>query len=284
MNAWGALSGLCVALGSTSVLLYDGPWRARQFYARVHAILHPRSGRSAIRSFLHRHAGTQADRIEQRQRRAGINADAAAHFLQCAVGAAVGLAIGTALIAVLTQLQQVRRPAALIVLLAVTVASGWLVVDHRLSRSVAKRQAAASIALPSFVESLALAVTAGASLPHALEIVVTRSDDVLAEQIAATASPIHVDTALTALRDGLPQPAVARLADAIDIALERGTPIADVLHAQAIDAREESRRLLLERAGRREVGMLIPVIFFVLPAVVIVALYPGFRELSSIAT
>jgi tight adherence protein C len=36
--------------------------------------------------------------------------------------------------------------------------------------------------------------------------------------------------------------------------VERGTPLAEVLRAQAVDVREAGKRLLLESAGKREIG------------------------------
>lgn len=41
-------------------------------------------------------------------------------------------------------------------------------------------------------------------------------------------------------------------------ALERGTPLAQTLQAQALDAREAAKRELLEAAGRKEISMLVP--------------------------
>jgi tight adherence protein C len=75
-------------------------------------------------------------------------------------------------------------------------------------------------------------------------------------------------------------PALARFVDGIAIAVERGTPLAEVLRAQAVDVREEGRRRLLETAGRKEIAMLLPVVFFVLPVTVVFALFPGFYNLS----
>ena len=47
-------------------------------------------------------------------------------------------------------------------------------------------------------------------------------------------------------------PLVARFAQGIAVAIERGTPLADVLHAQAADVREAGRREL--HRGRRPVA------------------------------
>jgi tight adherence protein C len=40
------------------------------------------------------------------------------------------------------------------------------------------------------------------------------------------------------------------------------------------------KRLLLESAGKREIGMMVPVVFFVLPVTIVFALFPGFYGLS----
>lgn len=285
MNGSGALAGLCISMGLTSIVMYDGPWRARRFHDRIHRALHPQRFRQRVAIDVVRRIGaTRSNRIEQRQRQAGVPIAAATHVLQCAIGVTIGVAVGMVGVVALTSLHQVRQPVALVLLLGLAGLSGWLWVDYRLSQAMRRRQHAAAVALPAFVESLALAVTAGAALPRALQLVAQRNRDVLSETLTRMPSGLGLDQLLRALGDTFPSPAIARLVDALSIALERGTPIAEVLHAQARDAREESRRLLLERAGRREVGMLIPVIFFVLPAVVVVALYPGFQELASLAT
>ena len=75
-------------------------------------------------------------------------------------------------------------------------------------------------------------------------------------------------------------PALSRFVDGMAIAVERGTPLADVLRAQAMDVREQGRRALLEAGGRKEIAMLVPVVFLVLPVTVVFALFPGFYNLS----
>jgi tight adherence protein C len=67
------------------------------------------------------------------------------------------------------------------------------------------------------------------------------------------------------------------------VALERGTPLADVLHSQAADVREASRRALLETGARKEVAMMVPVVFLVLPVTVLFSLYPGLVGLSFVS-
>jgi tight adherence protein C len=72
---------------------------------------------------------------------------------------------------------------------------------------------------------------------------------------------------------------LARFVDGMVIAVERGTPLADVLRAQAQDVRESSRRAIMEAGGRKEIGMMVPVVFLILPITVLFAVYPGFALL-----
>ena len=88
------------------------------------------------------------------------------------------------------------------------------------------------------------------------------------------------DLALRGVADRSGSPDVERFVDGIIVAVERGTPLTDVLRAQAADSRAAQRRALLETAGRRDVLMLVPVVFFILPTVVAIALFPGMRTLQ----
>jgi tight adherence protein C len=81
----------------------------------------------------------------------------------------------------------------------------------------------------------------------------------------------------------VPIPVVVRFVDGLVVAVERGTPLAEVLRAQAADVREQRKRQLIEAGGRKEVLMLVPVVFLILPVVVLFALYPGYFSLTQIA-
>ena len=47
------------------------------------------------------------------------------------------------------------------------------------------------------------------------------------------------------------------------------------LRAQAQDVREMGRRELMEAAGRKEIQMMVPLVFGILPLTVIFAVFPG---------
>jgi tight adherence protein C len=284
MTGWGGLLGLLFGLGAYLAVAAYGPLFARTYVLRVEAYLQtePAMSQASYVGFLGR---SRAERIELRQLRAGHPTDAAAHLLQVALWCAGALTLGSGLLATLLALGSLHQPAAALPLLVVCVVTGWLLADRRLDAAAKRRRERAVVELPGIAETLAIAVSAGAALPHACELVAGQAGEVMAGELGLVVDAVRhgvpIDRALAEVGTRLPVPAVQRFLDAMRIALDRGTPIVDVLHAQAADARNESRRLLMERAGRREIAMLIPVVFFVLPAVVVIALYPGFRELTS---
>ncbi len=55
-----------------------------------------------------------------------------------------------------------------------------------------------------------------------------------------------------------------------------------MLRAQAADVREFGKRALLEVGGRKEISMMVPVVFLLLPVTVLFALYPGLLTLVSL--
>jgi tight adherence protein C len=67
------------------------------------------------------------------------------------------------------------------------------------------------------------------------------------------------------------------------VALARGTPLADVLTSQAADVREAAKRTLIETGARKEVAMMIPVVFLLMPVTLLFAFYPGVIGLQLLA-
>jgi len=132
---------------------------------------------------------------------------------------------------------------------------------------------------PPVAGLLALAVAAGGSPVVALDRVVSRSGGDLSADLARVLAQVRTGEPVGSAFDELAAtsglPLVSRFAQGIATAVERGTPLADVLHAQAADVREAGRRGLIESAARREVLMMVPVVFLVLPVTILFAFWPG---------
>ncbi len=195
----------------------------------------------------------------------------------------VGLAVGLALSLVLAA----RGSASLVPLLVVVIVSavtGVLMCDRRLTSAVATREQRMLVEFPTIAELLALSVAAGEGAVGALERVTSRSQGELARELGRALSDARAGQPLVAalerVADRSELPELRRFVDGVAIAVERGTPLAEVLRAQAVDVREASRRRLLEAGARKEILMMLPVVFMLLPLTVFFALFPGFYGLS----
>jgi tight adherence protein C len=170
------------------------------------------------------------------------------------------------------------------VVCAVAFVSGVLARDTWLTSQVRARERRILAELPTVAELLALAVAAGESPVAALDRVVRRSGGDLSADLGRVLAAVRTGEPVAAAFDRMAAtsglPLVARFAQGVAVAVERGTPLADVLHAQAADVREAGRRELIETAARKEVLMMVPVVFLVMPVTVLFAFWPGVIGLS----
>ncbi len=225
--------------------------------------------------------------LERRLIRAGERPDVVRFRLSQVTAASVTAGSGLLLCLVLVAAGREFAvvPALLLIVLAGSI--GWLGADYQLTRRIGRRNDLIRSSLPPVAELLALAVASGESTQSALERVVRTMSGPLADECAQacaeTSTGVGFIESLEHMADRCDVPSIRRFVDGISIAVSRGTPLADVLRAQAADARADHHRLLLEAAGRKEVLMLIPLVFLILPTVVLVALFPAMSALTSVA-
>jgi tight adherence protein C len=86
---------------------------------------------------------------------------------------------------------------------------------------------------------------------------------------------VPLTDALQRCASTLELPALSRVVEQLVTALDRGSPLVEVLRAQAQDSRDDAKRQLIESAGRKEVAMLVPLVFLILPVTVVFALFPA---------
>ncbi|YAL82467.1 type II secretion system F family protein [Dermacoccaceae bacterium W4C1] len=216
--------------------------------------------------------------VRRRLERAGQPTDVEGFRAQQAVwGVTAGIA-GSAL----ALLRVFAAGTSLVVALALvllSVAAGVVARDQKLSRDARRREERILAEFPSLAEMLALAITAGEGAAAALDRVTRLSRGELSGELgrclADARAGASLPEALQGLADRTGIPSLARFVDGIVVAVERGTPLADVMRAQAQDARDASKQLLIEEGGRREIAMMIPVVFLVLPVTIAFAVYPG---------
>lgn len=223
-------------------------------------------------------------RLANRLRQAGLTLTVPQYRVQQLITAAAAASVAAAAAGVLALTGSGMN---LLLGIACTVAAGVLGValrDQWLSMRVNRRRGRLLIEFPTIAELLALSVSAGETVQGAFDRIsrTTRGD--LAGEFATTMSQVRTgesfSEALRQMSSRIEVPHIARFLDGVVVAVERGTPLADVLRSQAADAREVTTRELMESAGRREIGMLAPVVFGILPLTVLFAIFPGLSLLN----
>ena len=220
-----------------------------------------------------------SDSVRRRLERAGRSPDLEEFRAEQIVWGAVGLLGGGAFATLLWW----RHSASVGPLVVLVMAAGLVCFagrDWLLGRDADHREQLMLAEFPTIADLLALSVAAGEGPVAALERVVRISSGALSDELRRTLADVRAGSGLSEALGGLATrtdlPPLARFVDGVVVAVERGTPLAEVLKAQAQDVREASRRALVETAGRKEIGMMVPVVFLVLPVTVLFAVYPGF--------
>lgn len=227
--------------------------------------------------------GSPTTELQRKLLRAGRRETSEQFRIMQVAWGAVGLAGGIAGALLLAATRQ-PPPVTLLVLVALTSISMVLLCDYRLGQQVRRREEEMMLEFPTIAELLALSVGAGEGPVGALERVSRSARGELTSELqitlAAVRSGVPLTAALEALADRTGVSTLARFAEGVAVAVERGTPLADVLRAQAQDVREASRRSLMELGGKKEVLMLVPVVFLILPVTVVFAVFPSLITLQ----
>lgn len=226
------------------------------------------------------------DTIARRLRQAGSTASVERFRGEQLAWAAGAFAIASAL-AILAPSFGALPTVVRIALPFLAAALGAVVRDWMLQRAARRRLARISAELPTVLEFLTLSLTAGEGMLDAIRRVgrLGNGAGVLPTEFAATVASVGTGVplgqALARLRDDLDHPALSRALDQVLGALERGAPLSSVLRSQAGDARDEAKRTIIEQAGRKEVAMLVPLVFLILPVTIAFALFPGYLVLQA---
>lgn len=299
LAVWGAVLGLTLALGL--VLVWLGLPMSRQVdlgdriepyldraprRSRLLALDDPRPWQASdVLVPLASRAGRLLDRVlggadsvRARQQRAGQAPDLDGFRVQQVLWgvSASALALLTATLLWWTRGASV---AALTVLVGCAFLAGVVARDTLLTRAATRRERQIMAEFPAVAELLALSVTAGEGTAQALERVARLSRGQLTAELDLCLAEARTGASLPEALQGMSRRTglapVVRFVDGLVVAMQRGTPLGDVLRAQAADAREAARQALIEEGGKKEISMMVPVVFLVLPVTVLFAVYPG---------
>jgi tight adherence protein C len=168
----------------------------------------------------------------------------------------------------------------------VAFALGFVLPDWDLDRRATRRHGLVLMELPTILDMLTLATSAGMALEQALEEVARQSEGVVAQELRVVARELalgqrrNLPDALSGLGERLGTPEVNHILGRMSAAYEQGLPLAQTLPAHARALRERQQLHIVEEGGKAAVRMLLPVALLILPALFVVVLLPAAAELT----
>ena len=138
--------------------------------------------------------------------------------------------------------------------------------------------------LVNILQMLSIMISAGESPMMALRYISQRSVGYIPKLIDQSFSKYENGRNLAqtleqiAIATGSSQ--VRRLTNSIQIAIQRGTPILDVLNNQVQSLNKQINLALLKKSGKSEIALLIPVVFLILPVSISFAIWPSIYGLN----
>lgn len=163
----------------------------------------------------------------------------------------------------------------------------YLIIDRKLDNQVKRFREQQEAEFPALIELMTLAIAAGETPISAFARVADRSNASLAREFKSVIEkvklgrPFHV--ALDEMGRTLNSSAIRRFVDALVMAMVRGAPVVEVLHRHVAEARVNQRNLVMDKAGRAETKMMVPIVFLILPISVLFALWPSINQMSFFA-
>ncbi|MEJ2013976.1 MAG: type II secretion system F family protein [Anaerolineales bacterium] len=166
---------------------------------------------------------------------------------------------------------------------AVLVAMGLTGPTLWLHRRVEARRFAVERALPDFIDRLVLGLEAGLGLEPVLRRTASNFPGLLGRELEVLIH--HIDLghsrseALQQLAVRNPSPQVSAFVTALRQSDRLGTSLAGILRVQSVLLRSSRRRLAQEAGRRLPILIVFPLVFFLLPALLIVYLAPPLLHL-----
>jgi tight adherence protein C len=148
-----------------------------------------------------------------------------------------------------------------------------------LTRKVDDRKDALRADLPDALDLLAIAVEAGTGFEGAIGVVCSNFKGPLSEEFSRTLKEMELGLsrreALQNLKRRTEVPELSNFVLALVQADALGMPIGRVLKTQAVEMRNKRRAWAREKAAKLPVKMMLPLVFFIFPAILIVTLGPA---------
>lgn len=218
----------------------------------------------------------QLDRIHSQIVQAGLGGSIRAEEMATLQ---IVLVAGATLVGLVATLVTQPRLAYAVLLVIGLPVFALLATQAWLTRKVDDRKDAIRADLPDALDLMAIAVEAGTGFEGAIGVVCSNFAGPLSEEFSRTLKEMELGLsrreALQNLKRRTDVPELSNFVLALVQADALGMPIGRVLKTQAVEMRNKRKAWAREKANKLPVKMMLPLVFFIFPAILIVTLGPA---------
>ena len=150
---------------------------------------------------------------------------------------------------------------------------------------IAKRGKQADMELPNILDLVSVCLASGLTVDRAISTVCAQKEGMLINEFRRVDSDLHrgstIPEAIFDMTKRVDSKNVMQVYKNISMADRLGTPIADSLKVLADTLRNDTFELVKQRAARAASLVLLPVLFFIFPAVIILVVGPAVPSFMS---
>ena len=107
--------------------------------------------------------------------------------------------------------------------------------------------------------------------------------ELVREVLLKNASGISFEKSLIAMGEAANNESMLQLARSFHTAIDRGTPLAENLRSFSHELRARRKEQILLSASKKEISMLVPIVFVVLPTVLVISIYPALQVIKNLS-
>ncbi len=164
---------------------------------------------------------------------------------------------------------------------------GFMAPDWQLDARLATRRTRIVMELPTILDMLTIAASAGLALEQALLEVARQSGGTVAQELQRASREMALGQrplveALQAMAERNAVPELTGVVDHLRAVHDQGLPLVQSLAAQAEALRDRQRLRIVEEGGKASVRMVLPVALFILPVLFVVILVPASTQLMNL--
>lgn len=161
---------------------------------------------------------------------------------------------------------------------------GFLAPDWQLEARLANRRTVCLMELPTILDMLTIATSAGLAPEQAVDLVSREGDGLIAQELRLACREMALSRrslveALERVAERNAIPEFTSFVAQLRASYEQGIPIVQTLSSQAESLREKKRLKIVEEGGKATVRMILPVALFILPVLFVVLLVPAAMEI-----